>query len=129
MTSDITDGLVANHHDRRQLGPQKPVSIHQHVGQRQTLTAGNTDGDLPMLEQTAAGPNRSSQLIVRHTDADRELTEDTDPIFGSGTAELLAAVADDSWVPIDMASDWSIVFHLSDIRHADCAERPSSQIS
>jgi hypothetical protein len=30
-------------------GPQKPVSIHTHIGQRPILAAGNTDGDLPML--------------------------------------------------------------------------------
>ena len=35
-------------------GPQKPISIHQSVGQRPIFAAGNTDGDLPML-QWAAG--------------------------------------------------------------------------
>ena len=39
-------------------GPQKPVSIHTHVGQRPILAAGNTDGDLPMLQWTAANPHR-----------------------------------------------------------------------
>src|SRR5262245_14229807 len=35
-------------------GPQKPSSIHRHVGQRPILAAGNTDGDLAMLLWTAA---------------------------------------------------------------------------
>ena len=53
-------------------GPQKPISIHQSVGQRPILAAGNTDGDLPMLQWTAASSHRTLQLAVHHTDADRE---------------------------------------------------------
>jgi hypothetical protein len=34
----------------------KPSSIHAHVGQRPILAAGNTDGDLAMLQWTAAVP-------------------------------------------------------------------------
>ena len=37
-------------------GPQKPASIHTHVGQRPIVAAGNTDGDLAMLQWTAASP-------------------------------------------------------------------------
>jgi haloacid dehalogenase-like hydrolase len=37
-------------------GPGKPNSIHQHIGQRPVLAAGNTDGDLAMLQWTAASP-------------------------------------------------------------------------
>ena len=36
-------------------GPQKPSSIHRHVGQCPILAAGNTDGDLAMLQWTALG--------------------------------------------------------------------------
>ena len=50
-------------------GPQKPSSIHRHVGQRPIVAAGNTDGDLAMLQWAAAGPGRSLQLVVDHTDA------------------------------------------------------------
>jgi hypothetical protein len=31
-------------------GPGKPSSIHQHIGQRPIMAAGNTDGDLAMLQ-------------------------------------------------------------------------------
>src|SRR4029077_18011335 len=40
-------------------GPQKPSSIHAHVGQRPILAAGNTDGDLAMLQWTAASSPRT----------------------------------------------------------------------
>ena len=53
-------------------GSQKPISIHQHVGQRPILAAGNTNGDLPMLQWTAGNAHRTLQLVVHHTDGERE---------------------------------------------------------
>jgi hypothetical protein len=91
-------------------GPQKPISIHQHVGQRPILAAGNTNGDLPMLQWTAGSPYRTLQLVVNHTDADREYAYDSDPLLGAGTDQLLAAAADGKWSVIDMAVDWATVY-------------------
>ena len=90
-------------------GPQKPGSIHRHVGQRPVVAAGNTDGDLAMLQWAAASPYRTLQLVVRHTDGEREYAYDRDPVLGSGTGQLLAAAADHGWTVIDMAADWSAV--------------------
>jgi hypothetical protein len=90
-------------------GPQKPSSIHRHVGQRPIMAAGNTDGDLPMLQWTAASPCRTLQLVVRHTDGDREYAYDRDPILGSGTDQILAAAAEHAWTVIDMATDWATI--------------------
>ena len=90
-------------------GPQKPSSIHLHVGQRPILAAGNTDGDLAMLQWTAASPHRTLQLVVHHTDGDREYAYDRDPILGSGTGQILAAAAEHKWTVIDMAADWATV--------------------
>ena len=90
-------------------GPQKPGSIHRHVGQRPVVAAGNTDGDLAMLQWTAASPHRTLELVVRHTDGKREYAYDRDPVLGSGTGQLLAAAADHGWTVIDMAADWSAV--------------------
>jgi phosphoglycolate phosphatase-like HAD superfamily hydrolase len=91
-------------------GPHKPSSIHRHVGQRPILAAGNTDGDLAMLQWTAASQHRTLQLVVRHTDADREYAYDRDPILGSGTEQLHAAAAEHGWIVIDMAADWSTIY-------------------
>ena len=90
-------------------GPQKPSSIHRHIGQRPIVAAGNTDGDLAMLQWTAASPHRTLQLVVRHTDGDREYAYDRDPILGSGTDQILAAAAEHKWTVIDMAADWSTI--------------------
>jgi hypothetical protein len=91
-------------------GPKKPISIHTHVGQRPILAAGNTDGDLPMLQWTAASPYQTLELAVHHTDTEREYAYDNDPLLGSGTAQLLAAASDNQWTVIDMAADWRVVF-------------------
>ena len=90
-------------------GPQKPSSIHQHIGQRPLMAAGNTDGDLAMLQWTAGGPHRTLQLVVHHTDGEREYAYDRDPVLGSGTEQILAAAAEHKWTVIDMAADWSAV--------------------
>ena len=81
-------------------GPQKPSSIH----------AGNTDGDLAMLQWTAASSHRTLQLVVNHTDQDREYAYTRDPVLGSGTDQILAAAAENKWTVIDMAADWSAVY-------------------
>ncbi len=91
-------------------GPQKPISIHTHAGQRPILAAGNTDGDLPMLQWTAANPYRTLQLAIHHTDAEREYAYDFDPILGSGTTQLLSAAAENAWTVVDMAADWETIF-------------------
>jgi hypothetical protein len=91
-------------------GPQKPASIHTHVGQRPILAAGNTDGDLAMLQWTAASPHRTLQLVVQHTDAEREYAYDQDPILGAGTGQLHAAATEHKWTMIDIAADWSVIY-------------------
>jgi phosphoserine phosphatase len=90
-------------------GPGKPSSIHQHIGQRPIMAAGNTDGDLAMLQWAATSPHRTLQLVIRHTDDQREYAYDSDPILNSGTGQILTTAADHGWTVIDMATDWSTV--------------------
>ena len=90
-------------------GPQKPSSIHRHVGQRPIMAGGNTDGDLAMLQWSAASPGRTLQLVVHHTGGDREYAYDRDPNLGSGTDQILAAATEHKWTVIDMAADWAAI--------------------
>lgn len=90
-------------------GPQKPSSIHRHVGQRPIVAAGNTDGDLPMLQWAAASPGRTLQIVIEHTDKEREYAYDRDPVLDAGTERLLAAAAEQGWTVVDMAADWATV--------------------
>ncbi len=91
-------------------GNQKPISIHTHIGQRPILAAGNTDGDLPMLQWTAASTYRTLQLAIHHTDDVREFAYDSDPLLGSGTDHLLTEASKHHWTVVDMAADWSSIF-------------------
>lgn len=90
-------------------GPLKPSSIHLHIGKRPLVAVGNTDGDLPMLQWCAAQPGRTLQLVVHHTDAEREYAYEQDPVLGSSTKELLAAADANNWPVINMATDWATV--------------------
>jgi phosphoglycolate phosphatase-like HAD superfamily hydrolase len=50
----------------------KPVAINMHIGRRPIAAFGNSDGDLQMLQWTAAGSGSRFALLVHHTDAIRE---------------------------------------------------------
>ncbi len=49
-------------------GPVKPVRIWGRIGRRPILAAGNSNGDIAMLEYTTAGPGPSLALLLRHDD-------------------------------------------------------------
>src|SRR4029077_3104522 len=51
----------------------KPIGIHSHIGRRPIAAFGNSDGDLQMLQWTAAGPRPRFCLYVCHTGAVRDL--------------------------------------------------------
>ena len=50
----------------------KPVGINSHIGRRPIAAFGNSDGDLEMLQWTAAGSGSRFALLVHHTDPIRE---------------------------------------------------------
>ena len=92
----------------------KPVGIYRHIGRRPILAAGNSDGDLQMLQYTTIprGADDSTPalgLIVHHTDAEREWAYDRDSHIGK-----LAAALDEApkrgWVVVDMKEDWKRIF-------------------
>ncbi|MGB0717498.1 MAG: HAD family hydrolase, partial [Phycisphaerae bacterium] len=54
----------------------KPVAINHHFGRRPLAAFGNSDGDLEMLQWTAAGEGARFCMIVHHTDGEREWAYD-----------------------------------------------------
>ena len=58
----------------------KPVAIQKFIGRRPIAAFGNSDGDLQMLQWTAAGPGRSLTVLVDHTDAEREFDYRVSPM-------------------------------------------------
>lgn len=90
-------------------GPGKPVGIQKHIGRRPVAAFGNSDGDLAMLQWTAAGSGPRLCLLVHHTDADREWAYDR----ASGVGRLDKALDEAQargWTVVDMKTDWNRVF-------------------
>jgi len=54
----------------------KPVGINEHIGRRPVMAFGNSDGDLQMLQWTAASSGSRYCLYVHHDDAEREYAYD-----------------------------------------------------
>jgi len=90
-------------------GDGKPVGIQQHIGRRPIAAFGNSDGDLQMLQWTAAGSAATLCLFVHHTDAEREYAYDrTSPI---GKLDLgLDEAAKHDWTVVDMKNDWKVIY-------------------
>src|SRR5215510_2969896 len=91
-------------------GEGKPVGIQMHIGRRPVAAFGNADGDLPMLQWTAAGSGSRFCLYVHHTDPDREWTYDRkSSSFGRLDQGLDEARAKGCTV-VDMKNDWDTIF-------------------
>ncbi len=87
----------------------KPLGIHQHIGRRPVFAAGNSDGDLQMLQYTGAGAGSRFCLYVHHTDAEREWAYDRDSHIGKLDKGLDEAAAK-SWTVVSMKDDWKTIF-------------------
>jgi len=87
----------------------KPVGIHSHIGRRPVFAVGNSDGDLQMLQWTAAGPGPRFALVIHHTDAKREWAYDHDSKVGRLDRALTEAKKR-GWPVVDMRSEWKRVF-------------------
>ena len=90
-------------------GPGKPVGIYRHIGKRPIAAFGNSDGDLQMLQVTAAGEGKRLALIVHHDDAARETAYDRQSHIGKLDKALDEAKAGD-WVVASMKNDWKKIF-------------------
>jgi phosphoglycolate phosphatase-like HAD superfamily hydrolase len=90
-------------------GPGKPVGINRFIGRRPIFSFGNSDGDLQMLQWTAAGEGARFAGLVHHTDAEREYAYDRQSKVGKLDKALDEAM-EKSWTVVDMKRDWKQVF-------------------
>ena len=90
-------------------GEGKPVSIQKFIGRRPIAAFGNSDGDLQMLQWTAAGSGARLCLYIHHTDAEREWAYDRESRIGRLDKGLDEAQAN-GWTVVDMKRDWKIIF-------------------
>jgi phosphoserine phosphatase len=85
-------------------GPQKPVRIWSRVGRRPLLAAGNSNGDIPMLD-FAQHPDRAFlRLLVLHDDGEREFD------YTSGAERALERADEQGWTVVSVKNDWASVF-------------------
>ena len=87
----------------------KPVGINRFIGRRPIAAFGNSDGDLQMLQYTAASVGLALMALVHHDDAQREWAYDRDSSVGHLDKALDEARAR-GWTVISMKDDWRRVF-------------------
>jgi len=87
----------------------KPAGIQRFIGRRPLAAFGNSDGDLEMLQWTAAGEGARLMLLVHHTDARREWAYDRDSQVGKLDKALDEAHAK-GWAVASMKDDWNTIF-------------------
>jgi phosphoglycolate phosphatase-like HAD superfamily hydrolase len=87
----------------------KPAAIHKFIGRRPIAAFGNSDGDLQMLQWTAAGEGARLCAIVHHTDAEREWAYDRESHIGR-LDEALGEARESGWTIFDMKRDWRVIY-------------------
>jgi len=90
-------------------GAGKPVNIALQIGRAPLIAVGNSDGDLQMLEYSAASARPSLQVLIHHDDAIREYAYDRQ----SGVGKLDKALDEAAlrgWTVVSMKSDWKTIF-------------------
>jgi hypothetical protein len=87
----------------------KPVGIHQFIGKRPIAAFGNSDGDLQMLQYTAAGDGKRLMVYIHHTDDEREWAYDRESHIGRLDKGLYEAI-EKGWTIVDMKKDWNKIY-------------------
>jgi phosphoserine phosphatase len=85
-------------------GPEKPVRIWSHTGRRPLFAAGNSNGDIPMLEFAHHDHKPTLRLLVVHDDAAREFD------YVKGAERAIERAAAEGWTVVSMKDDWATVF-------------------
>jgi hypothetical protein len=85
-------------------GPEKPVRIWSRTGRRPLLAAGNSNGDVEMLEFARHGDRPTLRLLVLHDDPVREFA------YTKGSERALERAAEDGWTVVSVRDDWATVF-------------------
>ena len=85
-------------------GPVKAVRIWGRTGRRPIFAAGNSNGDIEMLQFTDATPGPSMSMLVLHDDTEREFA------YTEGAERALDLAAECDWVVASMRDEWVSVF-------------------
>jgi phosphoserine phosphatase len=105
-TSDEGGGTITHKAEADYLddGPQKPIRIWSRTGRRPLLAAGNSNGDIAMLDFTQHPDKPFLRLLVLHDDAEREFD------YTSGAEQALERAETSGWTVASIRYDWATVF-------------------
>jgi phosphoserine phosphatase len=105
-------------------GPEKPVRIWTRIGRRPVLAAGNSNGDIPMLQYVQKHPLSLSLLIHHDDDTDRG-----DVPYDKGAEAALEAAASDGFTIVSVKDDWATVFPtLPDVHENEHGAVPTESV-
>jgi len=104
--SDERGGTVIHKAEADYLddGPEKPVRIWSRAGRRPLLAAGNSNGDIAMLNFAQHPGKPFLRLLVRHDDGEREFA------YTAGAEQALKEAERHDWTVVSIRDDWSTVF-------------------
>src|SRR3954447_24071586 len=105
-TSDEHGGTIthAPAPDYLDDGPEKPIRIWSRTGRRPLLAAGNSNGDIEMLDFTHNDERPVLRLLVLHDDAEREFD------YTGGAERALERASSEQWTVPSIKNDWATVF-------------------
>lgn len=85
-------------------GPAKPVRIWSRAGRRPILAAGNSNGDIPMLQFAREASHPALRLLLQHDDPVREFD------YVAGAEKSLELAQEYGWTVVSIKNDWREVF-------------------
>jgi phosphoglycolate phosphatase-like HAD superfamily hydrolase len=105
-TSDERGGTITHTPapDYLDDGPEKPIRIWSRTGRRPLLAAGNTNGDIAMLDFTHHDDKPFLRLLVVHDDAEREFD------YTLGAEQAVERARRQRWTTVSVRDDWATVF-------------------
>jgi phosphoglycolate phosphatase-like HAD superfamily hydrolase len=85
-------------------GPEKPVRIWSRVGRRPILAAGNSNGDVEMLQFAGDTSRPTLRVLLLHDDKEREFD------YKAGAERSLEQANAQGWTVVSIKNDWASVF-------------------
>jgi phosphoserine phosphatase len=85
-------------------GPTKVLRIWSRIGARPILAAGNSNGDIEMIEFATAGKRPGLGLLVNHDDEARDIA------YTSGAEKAMEVAKASHWTVVSVKQDWATVF-------------------
>jgi len=91
-------------------GVQKPIRIWSRIGRRPLFAAGNSNGDMAMMDFARRGPEPGFALLIHHDDD----TSRGDAPYDAGAEKALAAASERGYAIASVRDDWRAVFREDD---------------